>query len=384
MNPDKVVVHMKQSNHRDVVVQLLTEGVRQASEPAHIHPHVEILTLHIAGADVFVVRRADDVYALGAQTLRRAVALLPFRIVAVDFHQLRVVNSLRESIGDGYQVHLVAIRGHLDSIRQAAFNILKELRRTPGIPPSYHPRNHELGLRFNCGERPNVTADPGVHLGSGDVLLFASDKRPDFIDLDALGGNVANNTILVFSTGRADANQEAKDSAFRDSGHANGGANGATFDQGRDHRYFLRRADYVCHNPSIRKRFRIVKRKAEKHRILSRCLYFCPPRLGGFSRASFALFIGHSLKAALTADLAALGPHLPHDLLNDGELDSLCGFNGFQENAPGVLDCIEGFCTASPLWHTSSVARMAGPRQGARISNRPTTEILVQIGRAHV
>src|ERR1035441_3785823 len=109
----------------------------------------------------------------------------------------------------------------------------------------------------------------------------------------------------------------------------------------------------------------------------SRFLYFCPPRLGGFSRASFALFIGHSLKAALTADLAALGPHLPHDLLNDGELDGLCGFNGFQENAPGVLDGIEVFGSASPLWHILSVARLGTGRQGRQNSNRPTTDFCI-------
>lgn len=372
MNPCEVIVHVKQGNHGDVILNLLTEGVRQAGESAHVHPHIEVLPLHVAGADVFMVRGADNVYALGAQTLCRAVAFLPVRIVAVDFHQLRVVHVLRERIGHSHQVHLVAVRGQLDSIRQAALNILKKLRRTPGVPPSDHPGHYQFGLSFDCGERPNVTAGAGFQFGSGDVLLFASDKRPDFINLNTLCGNVADNTVLVVSTGRADANQETKDSAFRDSSHADGGANRAAFHQRRDDRDLLCRADYVCHNQSIRQRFRIVKRKAEKYRILSRFLYFCPPRLGGFSRASFALFIGHSLKAALTADLAALGPHLPHDLLNDGELDGLCGFNGFQENAPGVLDGIEGFCTASPLWHTSSVARMAGPRQGARISNRPT------------
>ena len=52
MNTPKVVVHVKQRNHRDVIVQLLAEGIRQASKPAHIHPHVEILPFHIAGRDV--------------------------------------------------------------------------------------------------------------------------------------------------------------------------------------------------------------------------------------------------------------------------------------------------------------------------------------------
>src|ERR1035438_2153933 len=250
MNSREVVVHMKQSDHRNVVIELLTEGICEPGKPAHVHPHVEILTLHVRSTDVRVVGSADDVNTLGAQTLRRAVALLPFRIVAVYLHQVRVVNSLRKRIRDSHQIHLMAIRGQLDSIRQTAFNVLKERRRTPGIPPSNHPRNYELGLRFNRGERPNVSARPCFRLGSGDILLLAPNKRPYFIDLNALGGNVADNAVLVFSTGRANTHQEPKDSAFGDSRHANGGPNGATFDKRRDDRYFLRRADYVCHNRS--------------------------------------------------------------------------------------------------------------------------------------
>ena len=104
----------------------------------------------------------------------------------------------------------------------------------------------------------------------------------------------------------------------------------------------------------------------KKARILGGLFNFCPTRFSSFSRASSSLFIGHGFQAALSTDLATLGPHLPHDLLNDCELDGLCGFNGFQENAPGILDGIEFLGIASPLWHTSSVTRNAAARQGAR------------------
>jgi hypothetical protein len=65
--------------------------------------------------------------------LRRAVALLSFGIGAVNLHQLRLVNVRRERIGCSRQIHLVAVRGQLDSIRQAAFNIPKKLRCTPRL-----------------------------------------------------------------------------------------------------------------------------------------------------------------------------------------------------------------------------------------------------------
>ena len=352
---------------------MLTERIRQTGEAPHVHSHVEILTFHVAGADMFVIRRTDDVYALSAKTLCRAVALLSFGIVAEYLHQLRVVNVFSERIRDGIQVHLMAIRGQLDSVRQAAFNVPKELRRTPGIPPSYQPRNDQLGLRFNRRERPNVAAYSGFQLLFRNVLLLAADETPDFVNLDPLRGNVAYNAVLIVGTGRADAHQQAKNRAFRHARHADCRPNGAAFDQCRDDRYFLRRVDYVCHNQSIRQRFRMVKRKAKKDRSLSGFLRFRPTRFGSFPRASSALFVGHGFKAALAADLPSLGPHLPHDLLSDGELNGLCGFDGFQENAPGVLGSIKSFCSAFALWHTLSVARMAEFRQGHESSNGPTT-----------
>src|ERR1035437_1746785 len=127
-----------------------------------------------------------------AKTAGRAVALLPFGIVAVDLDQLSVVHILRECVRDRRQIHLVAVRGQLDSIGQTAFNVLKELRRTPGIPPSDHPGNNQLGLSLNRGKRPNVTADPGLQFLLRNVLLLAADERPYLIDLDALGCDVAD------------------------------------------------------------------------------------------------------------------------------------------------------------------------------------------------
>ena len=36
VNPREVVMHVKQSNHRDVVINLFTEGIRQAGEASHV------------------------------------------------------------------------------------------------------------------------------------------------------------------------------------------------------------------------------------------------------------------------------------------------------------------------------------------------------------
>src|ERR1022692_622024 len=376
VDANEVVVHMEQSQHSDVIFQFLAEGVRQPGEPPHTHPHVEILSLNVRRADMLRVWRTDDRLSLGPKTLRRAVTGCSLGIAAIDLNQLRVVNIFRESIRDSGQIHLVAVSGQLDSIRQPACNVPKELRRTPGVPPSCQPRQDKLALSFNCGERPNVATDTGFHLGLCDVLLLAPDKRPDLINLDPLSRNVADHAVMVFGASRANGHQEPKDSALRYASKANGRANRTAFDQRRKDRDFLVHADYVCHNSSIRQRFRIVKRQTKKDRKLCGFLGVRPARLSSLPGAPTALFVGHGFKAALPADPAPLGPHLPHDLLDNGKFYGFRQRDGFQGNAAGVLDGIERFSTfASPLWHTSSVTRNAAARQGAENSNRPTTGI---------
>src|ERR1035441_7093831 len=82
VNPREVVVHMEQGNHSDVIVELLAERISQPSEAPHVHSHVEILSLNVAGADVFWIRVTNNVHTFGPKTLRRAVAPLSFRIAA--------------------------------------------------------------------------------------------------------------------------------------------------------------------------------------------------------------------------------------------------------------------------------------------------------------
>src|ERR1022692_1094040 len=371
VNPAEVVVHMKQRQHSDVIFELLTEGVRQPGKPPHIHSHVEILSLNVGRADVLWVGRANDRLSFGPKTLRRAVTGRSLRIVAINLDQLRVVDIIRESIRYSRQIHLVAVRGQLDSIRQPVCNVPKELRRTPGVPPSCHPRQYELALSFNRGERPNVATDTGLHLGFCDVLLLASDKRPDLINLNPLGRNVADHAVMVLGAGRTNRYEEPKDSALGYAGKAHRGANRTALNQRRKHRNFLVHADYVCHDSSIRQRFRIVKRNCKKDRKLCGFLGVCPPRLRCFPSATAALFIGHGFETALPADPASFSSHLPHDLLDNGKLYGFRQGDSFQGYPAGVLDGVERFSTfASPLWHTFSVTRNAAARQGAEFSNR--------------
>ena len=138
------------------------------------------------------------------------------------------------------------------------------------------------------------------------------------------------------------------DHTFRNASHARGGSDRAAFYQRRDDRRLLRDAEYVCHESIVRQRFRRSKRKVIVGPFLLRFFGFGPARFSGLPCASFPLFVSHRLKASLAADLAALRPHLTHDLLNNSKFRSP---NRFEKNAPGVLDIIKFFRSAFPLWH---------------------------------
>src|ERR1039457_2943948 len=99
----KVIVHMKQRQHSDMIFKLLTEGVRQPGEPPHVHPHVEILSLNVGRADMLRVGRTNDRLSLGPKTLCRAVTDCSLGIAAINLDQLREVDIVCEGIRNSRQ-----------------------------------------------------------------------------------------------------------------------------------------------------------------------------------------------------------------------------------------------------------------------------------------
>src|SRR5258708_8967535 len=86
MHAREIVVHVEQRNHRNVVFNLLTECVSESCKSAHVHSHVKILALDVAGGNVSFIRLSDDLDALCSKPLRRTIPLLPFSIPSLTLH----------------------------------------------------------------------------------------------------------------------------------------------------------------------------------------------------------------------------------------------------------------------------------------------------------
>ena len=382
MDTAKVVVHMKQRERVNMVVELLREGIGQSGEPTHIHSHVQILPLNVACAYVLRIGVANNGLLLATDASSRAVSPLTFRVVSVDFNQLGVINAIAERICDSGQVHLVPVSGQLDAISKPGLHVLQERRSGSRIAVSGQPADDKLTLRFNRREGPNVASITAIlkHLRL-DVLLLGIAKAPNLIDLNALARQVAKNAILILGARRANLGEKTKDRPFRYARHAGRGANGATFDQSRDNRCFLRKWQPI-HGSSITERFSMSRENRRETLLFLGlfCLLGVRPSLlcGKLADLASSLW-GHCFHAAFTTDSAAFAAHLGHDERDSGAADRYFQFgfgslDCFVKDSLGILNNIKTFIRAlggftTALWHTSSVARPAEACQAGGISN---------------
>jgi hypothetical protein len=81
-----------------MILNLLTEGIRQTREAPILHPKVKILTLNERSANVLGIGRAKYGFFFDAKTLRGAIRQCTFRIGPENLDKLRIVDIIRERI----------------------------------------------------------------------------------------------------------------------------------------------------------------------------------------------------------------------------------------------------------------------------------------------
>ena len=84
----EVVVRKPQRQLRPVVLELLTEGVREARKAPDLHPHGEVAALHVGRTDAARIRITDGWDSLRGNDLHRGVQALAFLGGPVNFDEL--------------------------------------------------------------------------------------------------------------------------------------------------------------------------------------------------------------------------------------------------------------------------------------------------------
>lgn len=375
VNTNEVVVHVEQSDGMGVIFNLFAEGIRQPREPADVHPHREILPLHVRRADVLRVRVARNRHLHAAFACGRAIAGIRLD-AAVNLHKHRVVDVTPEGIFDGRQVHLLPVRRQLNPIGQAISHILQEGRRATGIAQADQPAQDELRLCINRDERPDIAHRATRGIGGGDVPLLRANERPYFIHLDALRGHVADGCVLVSGARGPDIREQAQNRPLRHARQTRRGPDRAALDQSRNDGNLLGNRQAVHNGPIILYRFSMSSGKRRGHsEILGGGLLFLRPTgLCGLFGDLTAAAVRKGFQAAFPANPAPLAAHLGHDLRDHRPggfsrfLGGICGSYGLQNNSPGILDGVELGC-ASALKHALSSPRRWGFVKLEGISN---------------
>jgi hypothetical protein len=109
MNPAEIVVHVVKRDGGHEIFDFLTESICEARKTPRLHSHCEILPLDVTGGDVLRAWLAANRRSLTADTFRRALARLSFRIVPVQLHEHRVIHVTTERSFHSIEVDSQAI-----------------------------------------------------------------------------------------------------------------------------------------------------------------------------------------------------------------------------------------------------------------------------------
>lgn len=90
------------------------------------------------------------------------------------------------------------VAGQLDAIGEALRKIVNEGFGGLTVAPANVPRRNEFRIGIDRRPGPHVASIGRRFLRPRHVLLLAMDEGPDFIDLNALGGEIAEHAVLLF------------------------------------------------------------------------------------------------------------------------------------------------------------------------------------------
>jgi len=144
MNLDEILVHVLKGDRRDMIFELLAEGVCKASEAPHLNPHSAPLAFDVAGRYVPCIRIANPGFSC-SQCKRRGCIASVFDIAAVNLDQHWVVDIFAEAVRCGSQVCLESVGRRLNAIDMAACEILNKLRSAASIAPTNKPGTNQFG-----------------------------------------------------------------------------------------------------------------------------------------------------------------------------------------------------------------------------------------------
>ena len=261
VNSAEIVMHVMESNRVLQILKFLAESVSQSRESAHRHSHGQILSLDVAGRNMFAGGTSDNSGLASAYAYCGTVSDLGVSSGAVYLLELCIVNVATKGFSDTPQISNVTIRCELHPVSQAAFEVTHEVVGVGGRAPTYHPTGNELCIRVNGNPSPYIASAFGL-LFFAAILVLRVNKAPNLITLDALEREIAKSLVLVFGASAAKVTQQLHDRCAMEASHSGNRSQRVALDQGGNDLLPLIDAQSV-HANTMLDRSSIVNNKCE-------------------------------------------------------------------------------------------------------------------------
>lgn len=191
----EIVVDKMHGASEAVILQFFRECISQASEPAHLHPHRQVVSLCVGRANLRLIGiAADDFFPRSDQSARRKSSCA----VTVNLDEHPVINRLIQPCClDGHEVGVMAVGGELHTLGEAGREIAHELICALRATISDIPTGDELGLTADCHPRPCVTPTLFFFLGAR-VALLGPGETPNLVTLQIIAREIDHDFCREF------------------------------------------------------------------------------------------------------------------------------------------------------------------------------------------
>jgi hypothetical protein len=136
---------------------------------------------------------------------------------------------------------MVTVRGHLHAVSETRRDVEHEVSRRLLIARPNRVGHDDFGIGVKRSPGPHVAVAELPALVGGEVFCLRVAEGPDFVALDALRREVTDVLIVVASAHRAEIRQQLNHGVLRNARHADRGADGAAFNESRNHAYPISR-----------------------------------------------------------------------------------------------------------------------------------------------
>lgn len=232
MNAAEIIVRKVQGDSSFQMRQLFAERVREPRKSPHLHSHGQITAFDKTGRDMVRVRIASSDSGYNPLDWRWGVPRIgsvELPVVAKHFRKLREVHVQTKAHRHAACVVMQAVTRDLRPAFDASVQVPEKRGGIAAKPLADVKRGNKFCFRINRHKHPLTSKFLGI--ARANALLFLSDPRPNFVDLQIPGPESSQSCVHQSSAAFTSHNEKAHDRVAVESGEPFRGSDRAPLKQ---------------------------------------------------------------------------------------------------------------------------------------------------------